>query len=241
MNRRQALAALLVVCSALPIAAQRGKDEPDAVLRSLVQAIYANDVASYEKLTMPHPLRSRLTSGGRVNEDGLRELKEDPGGLQIKQQRPLEFQGKQAALGANGQYPVGTTGHYVVAHHRGPMVVGLVRQPDGWKVDLRWWIAMTDLMSRKEPARGAPEFAIKSMLMSMLRLDRTSAGRYLTDAKRLDLLFDGAPRQREPSGVLEASVAEMPLVEIASGEFSPMPTGRIVEGGQAADRKVLVG
>jgi hypothetical protein len=59
--------------------------------------MYANDVASYNKLTLPNPLRSRLTSGGRVNEN--------------------------------------------------------------------------------------------------------------------DLLFDGAPRQREPSGAMEASVAEMPIVE----------------------------
>jgi hypothetical protein len=36
--------------------------------------MYANDVASYNKLTLPNPLRSRLTSGGRVNENGLREL-----------------------------------------------------------------------------------------------------------------------------------------------------------------------
>ena len=143
-----------VLCATVPLSAQRGgRDDPGPVIRSLVQAMYANDVAAYNKLTMPHPLRSRLTSGGRVNENGLRELKDDPGGLQIKQQRPFEFQGKEANPGANGQYPVGTTGHYVVAHHGGPMVMGLVKQQDGWKVDVRWWIAMTDLMSGKEPAK----------------------------------------------------------------------------------------
>lgn len=233
---------VLVCCAAVPLSAQRGsRDDPGPVIRSLVLAMYANDVAAYNKLTLPHPLRSRLTSGGRVNENGLRELKDDPSGLQIKQQRPFEFQGKEAKPGANGQYPVGTTGHYVVAHHGGPMVMGLVKQQDGWKVDVRWWVAMTDLMSGQEPTKDSPEFAIKSLLMSMLQLDRRGAARYVTDAKGMDLLFDGAPRQREPSGVMEASVAEMPIVELAPGEFTPLPIGGVAEGVQTPNRKVLVG
>jgi hypothetical protein len=242
MNPRRLVPVLLVLCMTSPLGAQRGgRDDPSPVIRSLVQAMYANDVAAYNKLTLPHPLRSRLTSGGRVNESGLKELKDDPGGLQIKMKRPFEFRGKEAKPGSGGQYPVGTTAHYVVSHRGGPMVMGLVRQPDGWKVDLRWWIAMTDMMAGKEPAKDSPDFAIKSMLMAMLQLDRREAAGFITDARGLDLLFDGAPRQREPSGVMEASVAEMPIVEIGSGEFTPLPTGGVVEGVQTAERKVLVG
>ena len=55
------------------------------------------------------------------------------------------------------------------------------------------------------------------------------------------MLFAGAPSVREPSGVLEATAMEMPLVEVAAGEFYRMPSGRIVEGSTAADRKVIVG
>src|SRR6476659_2386802 len=62
------LAAILLFCTAPPLSAQRGgRDDPGPVIRSLVQAMYANDVEAYNKLTLPHPLRSRLTSGGRVN------------------------------------------------------------------------------------------------------------------------------------------------------------------------------
>jgi len=241
MVRTRLLLIVLFLSATLPVSAQRGgRDDPSPVIRSLVVAMYSNDVAGYNKLTMPHPLRSRLTSGGRVNENGLRELKEDPGSLQIKQKRPFEFQGKEAKPGANGQYPIGTTAHYVVAHHS-PMVMGLVKQADGWKVDLRWWIAMTDLMAGNEPAKDSPEFAIKSLLMSMLQGDRRTAARDITDAKGMDLLFDGAPRQRDPSGVMEASVAEMPIVELEPGEFTPLPIGGVAEGVKAADRKVLVG
>ena len=75
----------------------------------------------------------------------------------------------------------------------------------------------------------------------MLRLDRARAARFLTDARNLELLFAGAPRYREPSGVLDAAVEEMPLVEIGAGEFFPMPTGRTVEGGSTAARRVVAG
>ena len=54
-------------------------------------------------------------------------------------------------------------------------------------------------------------------------------------------MFADAPRYREPSGVFEATVAEMPLVEIGAGEFYATPSGRVVEGGSTAARKVIVG
>jgi hypothetical protein len=56
----------------------------------------------------------------------------------------------------------------------------------------------------------------------------------------MNLLFEGAPRQRAPSGVLDATVFEMPLVEIEPDEFAPTPTGKMVEGVRAPDRKVFV-
>jgi hypothetical protein len=56
-----------------------------------------------------------------------------------------------------------------------------------------------------------------------------------------DALFAGAPSSREPSGVLDAAAAEMPLVEVRAGEFFRMPSGRVVEGGSTEARKVLIG
>jgi hypothetical protein len=224
----------------LLLAQRVSTDTPEPVIRSLVMAIYANDIGAYEKLTVPHPLRARLTVGGRVNESALKELKDYPGGLQIKERRPLLYKGQAAMPGTDGNYPVGTTGFYMVSHHS-PMVVKLVRAADGWKVDLRWWIAMTDIASGKAPGRGSPELAIRSMLHAMLRLDRGQAARYLTDPRNIDILFTDAPRQREPSGVLDAAVEEMPLVEVGPGEFYPMAMGPVVEGVTDPNRKVIVG
>jgi hypothetical protein len=230
-----------VVAASLGAATQSDRETPEQVIRALVTAMYANDVATYNSLTIPHPLRSRLTAGGRVNQDKLDALKQDPGALQIIRKRQPMLRGENVTADARGAYPVGTTALFVVSHGGGPMVVRLTRRTDGWKVDPRWWIAMTELASGREPSPESPEFVIKSMLAAMLALDRPGALRFAAPGTDIELLFDGAPRQREPSGVLEASVFEMPLVELEPGEFARTPSGKVVEGTQSPDQKVLLG
>ena len=233
-------ALLLGGASLVPLAAQSGSNSPESLIRALVTSMYANDVAAYEKITLPDPRRARLTAGGRVNEDALRTLKDDPGSLQIKVKRPYLFQGKPVKADARGNYPVGTTVLFLAAHRGGPMMVPLCGARS-WRVYLRWWLAMTDLMSGAMPKRGTADYAARALAGSLVTLDRQSAIKLVMPGSDLTMLFDGAPRQREPSGVLEASVAEMPLVRIGPGEFYPMPSGRIVEGTNKDDDQVLVG
>ena len=206
----------------------------------MVTAMYANDVAAYDRVTLPHPKRAMLTAGGRRNDDKLRQLKEDPGGLRITPQRPFLFQGKEIDL---AKAPVGTTGLFMVAHYGSPMVVPVVRKEDGWKIDLRWWIGMMEVATTQgPPPKDSPDFAIKSMLFEMLALKRSSASSFLTDPKGIDILFTAAPRQREPSGVLESSVAGMALVDAGPGEFFVLPSGNVIEGVKpGGDRRVIVG
>ena len=232
----QGFVAVLLLGLGFPVLAQ-GSDDPKAMIRQLVVAIYSHDVEAYNRVTTDHPLRARLTTGGSANPDGLRRLKEDPGGLQIRERRPMLYRGKPTE---GATTPVGATALYTVAHQGGPMVVPMVKRAEGWKVDVRWWIAGQQMaMSSVSPP---PEhLAIRSLLWAMLDLDRKRAASYLTDARGIELLFLGEPRSREPSGVLEASVNEMPLVEIGAGEFYEMPSGRVVEGGSTDARKVIVG
>lgn len=231
---------LVVLClaSVSLLSARQDTLDPESVIRQLVRAMYANDVKAYNQLTTEHAKRGLLTDGGSANRDALRRLDEDPGGLQLRELRPVLFMGRPVEEAS--QPKAGATALFLVAHGGGPMVVPLVRLAGGWKVDIRWWVVMFQ-MARGDHEPTGPDRSIRSMLAAMLRLDRSAAVRYLTDSRNLELLFAGAPRFREPSGVLDAAVEEMPLVEIGAGEFYPMPTGRIVEGGSTEDRKVLVG
>jgi hypothetical protein len=133
-TRRTALT--LIVCAIVGAAGpsgQRKPDGPETVIRAMVMAMYANDVAAYNRVTIPHPLRERLTSGERVNQSKLDQLKEDPDSLQIKERRPPLFRGEEAKADANGDYPIGTTALYRISHGGSPMIVPLVRREDGWK------------------------------------------------------------------------------------------------------------
>jgi len=227
----------LVVLGVSLVRAQGGSDGPEAVIRQLVMAIYGVDVEAYNRLTTDHPLRSLLTVGGSPNADGLRRLEQDPGSLQIRAMRPTAFQGKPVETAPD---PIGATALYAVAHQNQPMLVPMVRRPDGWKVDVRWWIAMQQMSMSSMPP--PPEhLTIRSLISAMLGLDRAEAARYLTDPRRIDLLWIGAPRSREPSGVLEGIALEMPLVEVGAGEFYVLPSGRVIEGGSTDSRKIVVG
>ena len=214
---------------------------PEPVIRSLVRAMYAADGKSFERLTVPAPGIGVLTRGGSVNQDGLRELDEDPAGVQIIKKRDFEYRGVAARSDANGKYPIGTTAVFVVAHHRSPLVMITRMTADGWKIDPRWWIGMIALATTDGPADGTPAFVVRRLLAAMIAGNRDEVRRRATPGADMEIFFSGAPRQREPSGVLDASAAEMPVVELEPGEFRRLPTGQVVEGSTRADTKVLVG
>jgi hypothetical protein len=236
---RLALLAALA-CSAAAFA-QPSSNDPESVIRSLFTAMYSNDVQAYNAITVPAPGRNRLTTGGTVNASKLDQLRENPEGLQMRELRPFLFRGKEAEPDTRGEWPDGTTALYMAAHYSSPMAVRLVKQRDGWKVDVRWWVAMADLGDGVTPAKGTAAFAARALTSALIRLDRKAAASFVATRDNVNLLFVGAPSQREPSGQLDALAMEMPIVELGPGEFAVMPTGRIVEGTSQTDVKTLVG
>ena len=215
-------------------------DSPEGVIRSFVHAMYSNDVAAFEALTLPDPRRYRLEKGGVVNAEAKEELEHNPEAVQLRMMRPYQFKGREARRDADGEYPVGTTVRFSVSY-RNPMVVSLVRTPQGWRIDLRWWLAMLDMASGPPPDPASADYAARALIATLVELDRKGAAEFVTPDANLDILFAGAPPQREPSDQLGALVAEMPLVEIGPGEFCELPSGRVVEGVRRDDMKVLVG
>ena len=164
------------------------------------------------------PARARR-SCQRGSEEGARGY---PEAVQVKLTSPFRFKGKEVTPDAKGQYPVGTTVRYEAAY-RSPMIVSLVRRPEGWRIDLRWWLAMMEMQRGPGPREGTPDYAVRALTASLVSLDCKSAAMFATPGANLDLLFTGAPRQREPSGVYEALVGEMPLVEMGPASSARCP------------------
>jgi len=215
-------------------------ESPEAVIRSFVYAMYSNDVATYEALTLPVPGRERLEKGGAVNVEAKEELEQNPEAVQLRMMRPYQLRGREVRPDANGEYPVGTTVRFS-ASYRNSMVVSLVRTPAGWRIDLRWWLAMLDMASGPPPDVDSADYAVRALIASLIDLDRKGAAEFVTPDADLDVLFADAPPEPEPSDQLVLLIGEMPLVEIGPGEFCEMPSGRVVEGVRRDDMKVLVG
>jgi hypothetical protein len=232
---------ILILASAAPQDGPPGTPAEKAV-HAFVRALALHDAREFQAAVVPHPRAARLLNTEPLTAEGRGEAERRLGSLRVRLEDDFQLRGEPVAPDAKGECPVGTTGHAVAAGQGGPMLVTLVRQAEGWKVDVRWFLAMLDAATAAAPpAQGSPERVIREFLIAMISLERDEALEQVVPGADPTLLFAYAPRQREPSGVLEASAMEMPLVEVGPGEFYRLPSGRIVEGVSTADRKVLVG
>src|SRR5215813_8094690 len=164
----------LVGVAILASAVTAQTDSPETVIRSFVHAMYSNDLAAYESLTLPIPGRERLEKGGVVNAEAKEELEQNPESVQLRVTRAYQFHGREATPDADGKYPIGTTVRFTVSY-RYPMVVSLVRTLEGWRVDLRWWLAMLDMATGPPSSPDSAEYAARAVIESLLELDRKEA------------------------------------------------------------------
>ena len=229
-----------VVCM-MTIAAPRGVTSPERAVRDFITALAMHDAQAFAKAVRPDPRAGRFLNPQPLTPDQQAEAARRLETLQVRRTEEVLLRGKPVDADAAGDFPVGSVGRFLASGAGGPTVVTIVREPDGWKIDLRWWLAMLDMSSAGPPQEESPDYAIRSLLLALLALKRDEASRFVAPGGDANVLFAGAPRYREPSGVLEATTMEMPLVEIGPGEFCRMPSGRVVEGSATADRKVIVG
>jgi hypothetical protein len=215
---------------------------PERAIREFIRALAMHDTQAFARAIRPDRRANALINPQPLTAEDQVEAARRLETLQVRRSDDVLLRGKPVKAEANGDYPVGSVGHFVASGSGGPSLVTVVREPEGWKIDLRWWLAMMDMANAKAPPEvGSPEHVIRSLTLALIALDREEALRYVVPGAATSLLFAGAPSVREPSGVLEASAMEMPLVEVGSGEFYRLPSGRIVEGSTAADRRVIVG
>jgi hypothetical protein len=214
----------------------------EKAVHAFVRAIALHDAREFQAVVVAHPRAALLLNTEPLTAERRAEAERRLGSLQVRLEDDFLLRGAPVKADERGDFPVGTVGHAIAAGEGGPMLVTLVRQAEGWRVDVRWFLAMLNAATATAPpAQGSPERVISEFLIAMISLDRDQALAHVVPGADPALLFAYAPRQREPSGVLEATAMEMPVVEVGQGEFYRLPSGRVVEGVSAADRKVLVG
>jgi hypothetical protein len=239
MTNPRGFVVALILVGAFTSAATLPADNPEPVVRAFYRALLKGDVAAYHKVIVEDDRADRFLPKQPLDPDKAREIDMESQSFTLRQLQPFRLQGKDTSP-VNGEFAPGTTTRYLANFPSSLTVVTMVRAADGWRVDMRWWEALAELM-RKDVDNGTPEYAVKSLTASLVYLKREEAKKYIVPDGDLDALFAGAPSAPEPSDQLISLVGEMALVEIGPGEFYPMPSGRIVEGTRDADRKLLVG
>ena len=229
---------LCVLAGAAPRAATTS---PERAVREFIRALAMHDTQAFARAIRPDPRANRFINPQPLTREGQAEAARRLETLQVGRRDDVLLRGKPVTADAQGEYPVGSVGHFIASGNGGPALVTVVRDADGWKVDLRWWLAMLEMQNGGPPVAGSPDDAIRRLTLALIALDRDEASRFVVPGAGIRVLFDDAPSTREPSGVLEASAMEMPLVEVGAGEFYRMPSGRVVEGSAAIDRKLIVG
>src|SRR5262245_50100455 len=200
IQKRIPIGALLALCVLTTNAASAAPTGPEQAVREFIRALAMHDTQAFARAIRPDPRANRFINEQPLTAEGRQEAMRRLETLQVRGNDDVLLRGKAVEPDANGDYPVGSVGRFIAAGDGGPSVVTLVREADGWKVDLRWWLAMLDMERAQEPAAGSPEYAIRNLTLALIALNRKEALRFAVPGANVGVLFDGAPPYREPSG-----------------------------------------
>jgi len=237
---RGTLLVLVTLLLTAPAASAAAPATGDAAVREFLRAAYTNDVKAFDRVVVAQPGSHRLLNTSPIGDEERKAIEEEIATTRLQLVGPYEFAGAPARP-KDGVYPDGTVGRFLASFRGNPMIVTVVVADGGWKVDLRWWMKMIEMAQRDDLAKEDPEYAIKSMLLAMLQLDRSASKGWIVSPDDVDRLFAGAPSSPDPSDVLVSLVYDMPVVAARPGETVRMPSGRIVTADASGDPALFLG
>jgi len=226
--------------------AQAGKDsshQPDIerAIRAFLIALYSGDAAEYQKWILPEPGSNDLLSSSKPAGSELENLRKEAESTSLQQVSAFVFEGNELTTTTGRRYPIGTKTTFMTGFRGTVVAIPMVYAETGWKVDVRFWVAM------KKQAEGAtfkqtdPEVVAKAFLYYLLarqpqKLKQLSAMEINAD--------DYTKANNLPGGDLDQILSlciEMPVVRAREGESFRMPSGEIVKAAKEGDTLVLVG
>lgn len=215
--------------------------EIERAIRAFLVALYSGDAAEYQKWILPEPGSNDLLSARRPTVSELDDLRKEAESNRPQQVSPFVFQGNELTIISGDRYPIGTKTTFMTGFRGTLVAVPMVYTESGWKVDVRFWVAI------KKQADGAtfkqtdPEVVAKAFLYYLL-------ARQPQKLKQLSAIEidpeEYTKSNNLPGGDLDQILSlciEMPVVRAREGESFKMPSGEIVKAAKETDSIVLVG
>lgn len=142
----------LLAIAACALAPAQTADDPERAVRQLLFALYANDNAAFQMTILPAAGSESLIGTRTFTQDQRDKLRSDINVLRLRHEPSLW----------NAERRIYSTSFRGV-----PFGVPMQRTPDGWKGDVRYWLAMRRQRDVR-PQLGDPEMIAKGFLFHIL-------------------------------------------------------------------------
>ncbi|MEI7880590.1 MAG: hypothetical protein WCI95_06915 [bacterium] len=232
MNRYQIAFLIALVIAPLWNDARGGGKAPDELQRAAnvvgeyLLTLYSNDRPGNEKTRIPGPEGALLVGRAVVSDDKLALVRQEVSGLKLGQVEPFQHQGRNVKPDAKGEYPVGTSVSFTTQSRGVILVIPVVKITSGWKVDVRFWVAM-----RKQCKENDPEDVTRKFLYKLICRQEDELKELVVQGSNLRSILSGnAPSEDQ----YYALAMEMPVVEAMEGEGMLLADGTAVVARQSA-------
>lgn len=213
--------------------------DPREAARVFLYALYANDSAAFRRAIVPEPGSEVMLGADRISPAGLTRLRAEVAAVRLSTGAPLAYEGAPARPNADGTYPIGTRGTLVTGFRGTPMVVPVVRTDDGWKVDVRFWLAMIR-EARSQPDESSPELRAKAFLCYSLANQPEELAPLSATPIDARALMKGYDLRAGDLDQVLSLCGEMPVVRARPGETVRVGAS-LVTARDGGDTLVLIG
>lgn len=225
--------------SGTAVAQPSGPKDAEQAARDFLYALYANDATDVQRRVLPGDDSSALIGRQTLTPAQLETLKTDISRLPLHAGAPPSFDGKLLPA-STASFPVGTKVMYLTSYRSVAMVLPLQHTENGWKVDMRFWLAMLKQRNVR-PEKTDPEIVAKGFLCYLLAKQPEALNQFAAQPINAE---EYTAANNLPPGDLDHILSlcvEMPIVRARAGERVALPSGEVVVGDAQADSLVMIG
>jgi len=164
-------------------------------------------------------------------QEQLEKLRKDINGLALRQTSPPSLDGIPVPSSSE-PFPTGAKTIYLTQFRGVVMAVPVQRSESGWKVDVRFWLAMR-MQLEARPQMTDPEVVAKGFLFHVLAKKPEALNEFSAQSINGE---DYTSANNLPPGDLDQILSlcvEMPIVRARPGERVVLPSGEVAVGSDA--------
>ena len=108
------------LCLLSGAAASAATAEPERAVREFIRALAMHDTQAFSRAIRPDPRASRFINPQPLTPEGQAEAARRLETLQVRRSDDVLLRGKPVDADAQGDYPVGSVGHFIASATAGP-------------------------------------------------------------------------------------------------------------------------